>query len=305
MNRYILLVSVSIIGAIFRHFVKKQSQNKTADYDQAPDSFKNIIDTIAPDDLIKSRVKIIENEIYITNSPDIRGADVEVFTVFDLNDPILNIYENENLIHRFTIESRDGYPDVSGRYLHSSIRVNSDSSVQMDGIISDDRDIYDKDGEGIRFQPFFLSNKESSNTSLKGQGLFQRGLHFSGFITSRNIRFICICDECRMSFSLECYHAGFSELQYFYSTNSKEILFVRYGEIENLPVQLQKDINADIITKVENQLPQTKDGNFRFYNGLKCPHCSADYIDFENHKERRTNEYYANFYLNQKPLYFN
>ena len=47
--------------------------------------------------------------------------------------------------------------------LHSSIRINTNSSVQIDGIISKSRTTFDENGEGIRFQPFFLSDKEEEN----------------------------------------------------------------------------------------------------------------------------------------------
>ena len=106
-----------------------------------------------------------------------------------------------------------------------------------------------------------------------------------------------------MSFSVEHFHSGFSELQYFYSTDSKETLTVPYGSIENLPTQLQSIIDNSILETIENKLPKpTNDfGKFSYYNSLNCPHCLTPYIDFKKYKEMRPKEYYGNTYINQKP----
>jgi hypothetical protein len=176
----------------------------------------------------------------------------------------------------------------------------------IDGIISKDSIKFsswqDKDYEAIRLQPFFLSDREHENEKLKGKGLFQRGLHFSGTVTPSGVRVICICDNCEKSFSLQHFHTGFSEAQYFYSTDSKQTLFVPYNQIKNMPGQLQKDVDVSILATVEEQLPKPTigNGNYKYYNSFRCPHCAAIFIDFENNKDIRPTEYYGNYFLNNE-----
>jgi len=258
--------------------------------------------------LLNERVKVNENKILINNKKqNLRNIDFELLPVFELKEekPTIEIYEDNKLLRRFLIDTKKENPDLTGQFFHSSIRINRNSSVQIDGIISDNSKEYDENGERIRFQPFFLSDKDEMNKSLIGKGMFQRGLHYSGLISSGNIRLICICDFCSSSFSVQFYHAGFSEIQYFYSDNSKETLIVNYGEIENLPFQNQKVIDENKILEVENKLSKTKDGSFKYYNNFCCPKCNEPYINFEENKYIRPNEYYVNFYLNEKPIKYN
>jgi len=106
-----------------------------------------------------------------------------------------------------------------------------------------------------------------------------------------------------LSFTLQHFHAGFSEIQYFYSTNSKETLLIPYKSIENLPVQLQQGIDSSELEILESKLPRpsSNDGVFRYYNSFKCPSCLTPFIDFEKYKEIRTQEYYGNVHINEKP----
>ena len=177
----------------------------------------------------------------------------------------------------------------------------------IDGVISKSNNTFpkwDEEGyEAIRFQPFCLSDANECNQQLIGKGLFQRGLHFSGRITPTSVRNICVCDRCSQSFTIQHFHAGFSELQYFYSSNSYETLTVPYGAIDNMPVQLQTHIDTLTLEIVEAKLPapKNKPGTFKYYNSFKCPHCSASFIDFENYKEIRPQEYYGNTYINVNP----
>lgn len=255
----------------------------------------------------KPRVSYYKNEIFIVN--DLGSyEDVEIEPVIPLSGeiPEIIIYEGDTKICTYKIHKKNSGINPDGTFLHASVRVNSNSSVQIDGFLSRSLARYDKDNdEGIRFQPFFLSDRSNINEQLKRQGTFARGLHYSGLISSGNIRLVCICDVCKESFSLDFIHAGFSELQYFYSENSKDILFVRYGEIENIPTQLQDGVNEMLLSEIESQLPMGEYGSFKYYNGLNCPKCNSVYIDFQNHKELRSVEYYAHYHLNTTPVYFN
>jgi hypothetical protein len=150
-----------------------------------------------------------------------------------------------------------------------------------------------------------LSNANENNLVLKGKGLFERGLHYSGTVTPSGVRCICTCDYCLESFTIQHFHAGFSEAQYFYSTNSKETLIVPYGSFKNMPVQLQKEVDLLALQDIEAKLPlpSNGDGLFKYYNSFRCPHCFASFVDFTN-KEVRPMEYYGNTYINQKPVWF-
>ena len=55
---------------------------------------------------------------------------------------------------------------------------------------------------GIRFQPVLLNSENNENPNFRGMGLFSRGLHFSGYVTTSNIRLCCICNECKKSFGI-------------------------------------------------------------------------------------------------------
>jgi hypothetical protein len=256
-----------------------------------------------------NRIDIKGDSIFIDNQKVNIDKAVELETVFTLakRTPEIKIFENQNLIHTFRIDTLLTNRDLTGQFLHSSIRILSNSAVMIDGIISKNGTTFsrwtDNYYEAIRFQPFFLSNKNDNNIRLKGRGLFERGLHFNGTITAAGVRNISICDSCNISFTIQHFHSGFSEVQYFYSADSKETLIVPYGAIENLPTQLQATIDNKTLESIESKLPTPSDnvGTFNYSNSLKCPHCLTPYIDFEKYKEIRPNEYYGNTYINQKP----
>jgi hypothetical protein len=223
--------------------------------------------------------------------------------VFELSQPIpeINVYENNDLNKTYKIDTLTKNPDLKGQFFHSSIRILSNSAVMIDGVLSKSRTAYptstDINYEGIRLQPFFLKNVDHINGRLVGKGLFERGLHFSGTITPSSVRCICICDQCRQSFTLKHSHAGFSEVQYFYSEDSKETLTVSYNAIEGVPRQLETPVDEIKLQEVEHKLSACKEG-FHYYYPLRCPYCAAPFIDFEKYKEIRLSEYYGNTFIN-------
>lgn len=252
---------------------------------------------------INKRVKVQRNSIFINNSFSLRNRQIEIQPIIELEGeiPSISIYEDSKLIRRFDIEPLLNNSNLNGQYLYSSIRINENSSVQIDGIISDSESTYDVMGEGIRFQPFFLSDKEEENQKLKGLGMFDRGLHYVGLVTPSNVRLVCTCDECSKSFGVQFMHAGFAEVQYFYSSNSKETLIVPYdNKLGPVPHQTQKDFDENLLIEIESKLPTTIDGKFEYYNAFKCPHCFADFINFRENKHLRPREYYAYKYCNNK-----
>jgi hypothetical protein len=256
------------------------------------------------------RINCTENNIYISNQGENFEKSEELRTVIKfLNpSPVLNIFEDNNILLTIRIETLKENPDLTNQYLHCSIRVLPNSGVMIDGIISQSPteflDWTDKDYEAVRIQPFFLSNKKGLNKALEGKGLFEKGLHFSGTVTPSGVRSICICDSCQLSFTIQHFHAGFAKVQYFYSSDSSETLVVPYESLENLPYQLSSPENEIELRELESKLPKPSNnkGEFKYYNPLRCPFCYQPYIDFEKYKEIRPNEYYGNTYINQEVI---
>jgi len=251
------------------------------------------------------RINIKDCSIQINNSSTFKGKAIERTPVLPLTEkePTIQIFEDDRLWRSFKLEALASNPDLSGQFFHSSIRIFENSGLMIDGILSDSKDTMpepeDAGFEGIRFQPFYLSDADHKNQALAGKGLFDRGLHFSGRVTPTSIRSICICDACKESFTLQHFHSGFSNLQYLYSKNSRETLLVPQQEFEGMPAPLQNEIDLGTLGRVEKQLPAGTDGAFKYYNPLRCPHCLDPYIDFEKNKDMRPGEYYGNRYINQ------
>ena len=255
------------------------------------------------------RIKIKGNNIYI-GKPGICGKKDEEYLgviIFENPTPTINVYENNTQIRIFDIETLTTNPNLTGQCFHFSVRLLENDAVMIDGVISKQKDKcpnwQDNDYEAIRLQPFFLTTADhATSKGIIGKGVFERGLHYSGTITPTTVRVICICDNCNKSFTVQHFHAGFSNSQYFYSDDSKQTLIVNYGEIENLPSQLQKVIDDETIADVEKKLPKPTigTGSYRYYNSFCCPHCLNPYIDFQKNKQIRPNEYYGLKYINDK-----
>lgn len=248
------------------------------------------------------KLKTKGNDILISGRQTTKNLEFEHVFQFKEPLPTIKVHDNGDLTRTYLIETLSSNPDLTGQFFHSSIRILTNGAVMIDGIISKDSTEFptwkDKEYEAIRLQPFFLSEYEHENEKLFGKGLFERGLHFSGTVTPKGVRVICICDNCKRSFSLQHFHSGFSEGQYFYSSDSRQTLFVSHGQIENLPVQLQEDVDSRLLETVEAQLPEPKTGHYKYYNPFRCPHCQYAFIDFQTFKYMRPKEYYGNYFLN-------
>lgn len=260
--------------------------------------------------LLFNRIKIIGQDIFIKKKNFLfeSSSKLEGVLMFNNDKPTLRIFDDGQLIRSFTIDPLASNPYLRQQFLHYSISVQENDAVMIDGIISNQQDSAknwdDTDYEAIRLQPFFLISSDHLNFNLIGKGLFERGLHYSGIITPSGVRNICICDFCEKNFTLQHCHAGFSEVQYFYSSNSKKTLLVKYGELEGLPAQLQKDINEESLAKLEATISTLYTDAFKYYNSLNCPHCGKPFINFNQNKSMRPNEYYANKFINEEFIYF-
>lgn len=191
-------------------------------------------------------------------------------------------------------------------WFHFSVRVHPNLACQTDCVITDSKQFDEnsfKQGKavGIRLQPFFLSGSTTDASIFVGRGLFKRGLHFSGTVTPGNTILSCICDDCRKSFLIQSYHAGFSNSGYFYSSSGKYTITVS-DRIEGSQAALS-DPNKDALSKLEGMLPKAPDGTaFSYLNPFRCPHCSAPYIDFKKYPEDRAGEYYGNYFIGSELL---
>ncbi len=193
-----------------------------------------------------------------------------------------------------------------GRWLHFSIWVTEHLTVQSDCLISAVPGASVEEFEsgkltGIRFQPFYLPESGADPEKLVGKGLIFRGFHFPGTITRGNVSLMCICDYCRKSFRLQSFHAGFSNVVYFFCSDGPHTLITN-GQQEGAPPILGKADRA-VVDKFDEGLPRCEkcSGSFGYYNPLRCPHCSKPYIDFETYPSEREAEYYAS-HLWQVPV---
>lgn len=207
---------------------------------------------------------------------------------------VLELTDSQGVSHRHQLG------EVAGWY-HFSIRVHPNLACQADCVITDSKD-YDPEAfakgraSGIRFQPFFISGSKARDEELHGKGLFARGLHFSGTVTNGNVVLSCECDRCKRSFSIHSFHAGFSNLGYFYSGSGKYTLTVS-DRVPGCPAALSEP-NPIELAALESALPLAPDGtSYRYLNPFRCPHCSAAYIDFEAHPKDRPGEYYGNYFV--------
>jgi hypothetical protein len=187
-----------------------------------------------------------------------------------------------------------------GRFLHLSIRVGPNFTVESDCIVTKNEDQNPEDAYqsgatiGIRFQPFMLPEFTEDSSVLVGKGLFFRGFHFSGLVTPGNVSLLCLCDYCHKSFRLQSFHAGFSQLTYLYCSDGPHTL-IASSHCEDAPPVLG-EANMESVARFERRLPECNEcgGSFRYMNSLLCPHCKEPFIDFKQHPEERKKEYYGN-----------
>ena len=187
--------------------------------------------------------------------------------------------------------------ELSG-WAHISVRVHDGLAWQADCAVTG-KEAYDPDelltgkGHGIRFQPFFLPGSKGDPNDLVGQGLFRRGMHFSGTVTPGSVRLSCECDSCAQSFHVQSFHAGFSSMGYMYSGSGAYTLIINEW-VPGAPPAMGKPDDA-ALAKLEANLPEAPDGTrFRYMNPLRCPHCQQPYINFQANPGLREGEYYGN-----------
>lgn len=189
--------------------------------------------------------------------------------------------------HRHVFAFEDGPGELRVR-LHPSLALELDATV----------------GErAIRFEPIILDLSSIDRPLTQGQGLFGRGLLFAGETTPSHVSLACVCDACRGSFRLQPFHAGFSDVGYFYSQSGRYTLVVP-GSVAGSPVPLAEP-DPDALAALEARLPTAPDGTrFSYLNPLRCPTCQAPYIDFGAFPHLRVNEYYGTTFFGKRALEF-
>lgn len=210
--------------------------------------------------------------------------------------PVLVLTDSSAAEHAYDLSS---VLSEGARWLHFSIRVGPTYGVQADCLLADS-EVLPAEGfargetKGIRFQPLYLPECESSSQELVGRGLFFRGFHFRGSITPGNVSLLCLCDVCRKSFRLQSFHAGFSSLTYMYCSGCPGVIVASSCLADAPPVLGEADPEA--VRRFEGKLPPCErcGGTFAYHNPLRCPHCRAPYIDFAKHPDARETEYYGN-----------
>jgi hypothetical protein len=227
--------------------------------------------------------------------------------------PRLTVYVGAAPVARYVLEPIAQDPTLEGKFLHASIRILDNLGLMMDGLVSlkehDSEAGAAVDGgggrfvEGIRFQPLFIGAAREKNALNIGKGLFDRGLHFSGRVTPGSVRACCFCDRCGGAFSLEHFHTGFRDEQYFYCERGLHTAFVDPRRVPGCPCALQESIDPASVAEAEARLPPCSvcGTSFRYLNPLRCPHCAAPYVDFTRFPEMRPSEYYGCTIVGEKP----
>jgi hypothetical protein len=222
---------------------------------------------------------------------------LEIQPSVQLKTPVFELQDSSGRRVRYDLSSAIA---EGSRYAHLSIRVSERFAVEADCLLSNASEVPVEEfrrfeTKGIRFQPFYLPECAADPSELIGRSLFFRGLHFPGTVTPGNVSLLCVCDSCASSFRLQSFHAGFSNLVYFYCGSGTHTL-VASSYLDGAP-PLLRDVPDEEIRAFEQRLPPCSAcaTEFRYYNPFRCPSCRAPYIDFGRFPAERKNEYYGNY----------
>lgn len=158
-------------------------------------------------------------------------------------------------------------------WVHFCIRVSSEYLVQPDlvfGESSEDPEQAFRAGEvsGVRLQPFILPESSKSYDVIEGRGLFQRGFHFVGIVTPGNVSLVCVCAYCDRNFRIQSFHAGMSNVAYFYCSDCTETL-VASVDLEDAPPVLE-EADPAALKRFEQRLPYAPNAADRSPITIRC-----------------------------------
>ena len=218
--------------------------------------------------------------------------------------PLLTLTDSAGGSHRHDLSELKPL----GKFLHLNLRLSERFAAEFDGLLSDSatssqaKDEFAAHGPAARFQPFYLPECAADPAALVGKGFFYRGLHFQGVITPSNIKLACRCDQCRKSFMLSPFHAGFMDVAYFFCDAGTHTLMTQHPDAPGLLIAP----DPDKLASLEAELPPCEKcgGHFAYFNPLLCPHCRAPYIDFKRFPQLREVEYYGATLLGENCQYW-
>ena len=83
------------------------------------------------------RVEIQSDNIFIANLKDNIGEEIELLTVFNLSQttPEIKVYENNQLVRLYRMDTLNKNSNLAGQFFHSSIRILNSSAVMIDGTL--------------------------------------------------------------------------------------------------------------------------------------------------------------------------
>lgn len=240
----------------------------------------------------EKEIRINGNDIFLSSKYVIKKT-IAIHPVIPLhkNSRKINVWLDENPYLSFELDFTKFCED-SMEFIHLEIRINTNLSVQIEGLLSENEDSFLDTNPAFRFQPFYLNKLP---VMAEGNNSFEIGLNYNGYITPGNVRFVCVCEKCRESFNLDKWHCGFSETNFAYSSTCKEVALIERRDYSAISIKTDEDI-----LKFNNHLPPSSDGEFLYLNPLRCPNCSDIFFDYQKNPESRKREYYGLHYVGQK-----
>lgn len=195
-------------------------------------------------------------------------------------NPVLHLYEDKVQTRQYCLQNKED-ENFTGKYFQISVRLGILGIpplpvAQIDGFVSDSpADTNMTHGcIGYRMEGHFLAcggePGKRAYASTRGQDLVAKALKYPGYTTPANVRLLGICQDCGKSFVFHGYAFYMAQSDVAYSDDGQDCCQI-----------CAYSIDKDTWTYEE-------DGKiFRYYNSFCCPHCSAPYIDYKQHPERK------------------
>jgi hypothetical protein len=217
----------------------------------------------------------------------------------------VDIVYGDRILRKLIIEDWNS-ESLAGRDFSLSVEINEEFIIYpvLNLEVSDDG--YGDEGELHFFLERIRVPVAGSHLPPSGGGLFERGLAIQGIVNPGTVRYSVQCEDCFGGFTFRAYHAGMSEIEYFYCDKSSQPLaisiydplmdFKRPGVGSKPDEFTPADIASarERIRQIEARLIKSDaGGDFQWLAPFRCPHCSHPLIDFRNNLFRKAWEYYV------------